>query len=218
MGGWTFVHRVAAIAALCCRLTSSLPAGGNATVNTSSVTDGAAVIQSAIDAFGGVTILVNNAGILRDKGCVAVLFTPSAVGLENSRAWLASDACGIGSGTCRTPILIRSLRYISRVLMPVPRLLGRISATKSLGGSSIRRALRESTVRFLCIVIIKCSWLNMCACVVVIGNFGQANYSAAKMGLIGFTKALAREGAKYNINAIAVAPVSFFWCIICDTC
>ena len=43
----------------------------------------------------------------------------------------------------------------------------------------------------------------------MIGNFGQANYSAAKMGLIGFTKALAREGAKYNINAIAVAPVCF---------
>lgn len=85
MGGWTFVHRVAAIAALCCRLTSSLPAGGNATVNTSSVTDGAAVIQSAIDAFGGVTILVNNAGILRDKGCVAVLFTPSAVGRKFTR-------------------------------------------------------------------------------------------------------------------------------------
>ena len=44
---------------------------------------------------------------------------------------------------------------------------------------------------------------------IVTGNFGQANYSAAKMGLIGFTKALAREGAKYNINAIAIAPVSF---------
>ena len=44
------------------------------------------------------------------------------------------------------------------------------------------------------------------------GNFGQANYSAAKMGLIGFTKALAREGAKYNINAIAIAPVGLFPC------
>ena len=40
------------------------------------------------------------------------------------------------------------------------------------------------------------------------GNFGQANYSAAKMGLVGFTKSLAREGAKYNIKAIAIAPVS----------
>ena len=42
--------------------------GGKAVVNTSSVTDGAAVIKSAVDAFGTVTILINNAGILRDKG------------------------------------------------------------------------------------------------------------------------------------------------------
>lgn len=40
------------------------------------------------------------------------------------------------------------------------------------------------------------------------GNFGQANYSAAKMGLIGFTKSLAREGAKYNISAVAIAPIA----------
>lgn len=43
-------------------------AGGKAVVNNSSVTDGAAVIQSAVDAFGTVTILINNAGILRDRG------------------------------------------------------------------------------------------------------------------------------------------------------
>ncbi|GAW05223.1 peroxisomal hydratase-dehydrogenase-epimerase [Lentinula edodes] len=43
-------------------------AGGKAVVNTSSVTDGNAVIKSALDAFSGVTILINNAGILRDKG------------------------------------------------------------------------------------------------------------------------------------------------------
>jgi len=36
---------------------------------------------------------------------------------------------------------------------------------------------------------------------------GQANYSAAKMGLIGFTKTLAHEGAKYNIKSTAIAPV-----------
>ena len=42
------------------------------------------------------------------------------------------------------------------------------------------------------------------------GNFGQANYSAAKMGLVAFTKTLAREGAKYNIKSTAIAPVSLF--------
>jgi NAD(P)-dependent dehydrogenase (short-subunit alcohol dehydrogenase family) len=47
-------------------------AGGKAVTNTSSATDGAAVIQSALDAFGGVTILINNAGILRDKGHVSL--------------------------------------------------------------------------------------------------------------------------------------------------
>jgi multifunctional beta-oxidation protein len=45
--------------------------GGKAVVNTSNVTDGNAVINTALDAFGGVTILINNAGILRDKGSVS---------------------------------------------------------------------------------------------------------------------------------------------------
>ena len=40
------------------------------------------------------------------------------------------------------------------------------------------------------------------------GNFGQANYSAAKMGLIAFTKTLAQEGARHGIKATVIAPVS----------
>jgi multifunctional beta-oxidation protein len=51
-------------------VTLHLVAGGSAVANTSSVTDGAAVIQGAISAFGGVSILINNAGILKDRGLV----------------------------------------------------------------------------------------------------------------------------------------------------
>lgn len=40
------------------------------------------------------------------------------------------------------------------------------------------------------------------------GNFGQTNYSTAKSGLIGFTKTLAKEGARYNIKVNALVPTA----------
>ena len=42
----------------------------------------------------------------------------------------------------------------------------------------------------------------------VFGNFGQTNYGAAKMGLVGFTRVLGVEGARFNIKANAIAPLA----------
>ncbi|KAG9314887.1 hypothetical protein JVU11DRAFT_3989 [Chiua virens] len=132
-------------------------AGGNAVVNTSSVTDGAAVIQSAIDAFGRITILINNAGILRDKGFknMSDADFDSVIAVHLKGAYACTKAAWPH---------FRNQKF------------GRVINTTSSAG--------------------------------LYGNFGQANYSAAKMGLIGFTKALAREGEKYNISAVAIAPAA----------
>ncbi|KAJ8589033.1 peroxisomal hydratase-dehydrogenase-epimerase [Rhizopogon salebrosus TDB-379] len=132
-------------------------AGGSAVANTSSVTDGAAVIQSAISAFGGVSILINNAGILKDRGF------KNMTDAEFDQV-IAVHVKGAFSCTKAAWPHFRNQKF------------GRIINTASSAG--------------------------------IYGNFGQANYSAAKMGLIGFTKSLAREGGKYNISAVAIAPVA----------
>ncbi|KAJ3862163.1 hypothetical protein EV359DRAFT_45739 [Lentinula novae-zelandiae] len=132
-------------------------AGGKAVVNTSSVTDGNAVIQSALDAFSGVTILINNAGILRDKGFKNM----------TDQEW---DQI--------TEVHLKGAFACTKAAWPIFRKqkFGRIINTASAAG--------------------------------LYGNFGQANYSAAKMGLIGFTKTLAFEGSKYNIKSVAIAPMA----------
>ncbi|KAJ7494672.1 peroxisomal hydratase-dehydrogenase-epimerase [Mycena galericulata] len=132
-------------------------AGGKAVTNTSSVTDGAAVIKSAIDAFGGITILINNAGILRDKGFKKM----------TDKEW---DQI--------TEVHLKGAFACTKAAWPHFRKqkFGRVLNTASAAG--------------------------------LYGNFGQANYSAAKMALVGFTKTLAIEGAKYGIKAIVIAPIA----------
>lgn len=132
-------------------------AGGNAVVNASSATDGTAVIQTAINSFGRVTILINNAGILRDKGFKNM----------SDAEWDQVIAVHLKGAFACTKAAWPHFRN---------QKFGRIVNITSAAG--------------------------------IYGNFGQANYSAAKMGLIGFTKSLAREGAKYGIGAVAVAPVA----------
>jgi NAD(P)-dependent dehydrogenase (short-subunit alcohol dehydrogenase family) len=134
--------------------------GGEAVADTNSVATpegGAAIVQTAIDAFGKVDVVINNAGILRDK---------AFHNLESAMTDAVIDV---------------HLRGAFNVTQPAWRVMreqgyGRIVSTSSAAG--------------------------------IFGNFGQANYGAAKMGLVGFTRVLAVEGAKYNIKANAIAPLA----------
>ena len=134
--------------------------GGVAVPDTNTVATpegGEAIVQTALDAFGRIDIVINNAGILRDK-------TFHNMTAEMVDAVLDVHLKGAFNVTRPAWIKMREQSY------------GRVLNTTSNAG--------------------------------ILGNFGQANYGAAKMGLVGFTRVLAHEGAKYNIKANAIAPVA----------
>ncbi|MEY3915027.1 MAG: hypothetical protein RLZZ103_526, partial [Pseudomonadota bacterium] len=135
-------------------------AGGEAMANGGSVTEYEQMVEmvaKAKEAWGGVHVLINNAGILRDK---------SFAKMDMPDFNLVLQVHVMGSANCTKAVwdTMRDQAY------------GRILMTTSSTG--------------------------------LYGNFGQANYGAAKLGLAGFTKTLHLEGAKYNVRVNSLAPVA----------
>ena len=134
--------------------------GGIAAPNHDSVSTphgGQGIVQAALDAFGRVDVLVNNAGILRDK------------------AFHHMDTTMIDAVI---DVHLKGALYVSQPAYRVMREqgYGRIVNTSSASG--------------------------------LFGNFGQANYGAAKAGLAGLTRVLAIEGAGHGIKVNAIAPIA----------
>jgi NAD(P)-dependent dehydrogenase (short-subunit alcohol dehydrogenase family) len=135
-------------------------AGGEAVPSYDSVSTpqgGESIVKTAVDAFGKVDVVINNAGILRDKSFAKM-------------TWEDLDAV--------LDVHLRGAFYVSQPAFKVMKDngYGRFVFTSSNSG--------------------------------VFGNFGQANYGAAKMGLVGLSNVLAIEGAKAGVLSNVVCPVA----------
>ncbi len=136
-------------------------AGGTAVANTDSVAswDSAhRIVQCAVDAFGTLHAVVNNAGILRDR-----IFHNMSV--DEWRAVI--------------DVHLNGSFYISRAAAPIFR--------------------SEERGRFV----------HMTSTSGLIGNFGQANYAAAKLGIVGLSKSIALDMARYHVTSNCISP--FAW-------
>jgi NAD(P)-dependent dehydrogenase (short-subunit alcohol dehydrogenase family) len=134
--------------------------GGEAVPNYDSVSTregGGAVIQCALDTFGTLDVVINNAGILRDHSFANMTFDEVDAVID---------------------VHLRGAFHVSQPAFVVMKEkgYGRFVHTTSASG--------------------------------LFGNFGQANYGAAKAGIMGLSNVLAIEGAKYNVKSNAVAPIA----------
>lgn len=135
--------------------------GGSALANNASVTDDegvAGLIDQTIDRFGRVDVLVNNAGILRDKSFHKMT-------MDEFQSVIDVHLIGSAKVTGAVWPHMREQNY------------GRVVMTTSSSG--------------------------------LYGNFGQSNYGAGKMGVVGLMNTLRLEGQKYNVHCNTVSPVAW---------
>jgi NAD(P)-dependent dehydrogenase (short-subunit alcohol dehydrogenase family) len=136
-------------------------AGGVAVANTDSVADWTAanrIVQAALDSFGRIDAVVNNAGILRDR----FFFNMS---VEEWRAVI--------------DVHLNGSFYVARAAAP-------------------HFKAQESG-----------AYVHITSTSGLVGNLGQANYAAAKLGVVGLSKSIALDMAKYRVRSNCIAP--FAW-------